>query len=534
MGCGRCHDHKYDPLTQKEFYQFSSYFNNVPESGTGAERPVNHPPLVSVPTEEQTRRATMLEAEIGKENGWLAAREIANIAASSQWKGDEPDTLPKPVTTAKPNATAKGKQAATMGRSPIPVNLITTPLEKRTEAQKREIARLWSERFDPEYPGHIQNREKLTKEREALNAQIVSVMVMAEMPQPRDCFILIRGQYDKRGDKVTAAIPAAFGSLPKNAPNNRLGLALWIASPDNPLTARVAVNRLWEKFFGIGIVPTTEDFGTRAEYPTHPELLDWLATEFVRLKWDMKALQKEIVLSAAYQQSSKVSPALVQRDPDNRLVARGPRFRLPAEVIRDQALAISGLLVEKIGGPSVRPYQPDGVWDEINVYGNLRNYKHDKGENLYRRSLYTIWKRTAAPPMATIFDVPGREMCRVRRSRTNTPLQALALMNDVTFVEAARVLAQRMLTEGGTTPSQRLAYAFQRGLSRNPSAEEERILLSGLRRFQARYAADSRAALALVSQGDSQRDPKLDTGELAAYTMTASILLNMDEMVTKE
>jgi len=222
---------------------------------------------------------------------------------------------------------------------------------------------------------------------------------------------------------------------------NRLGLARWIVDPANPLTSRVWVNRAWEKFFGTGLSKTTENLGTQSEFPSHPELLDWLATEFVRLGWDMKAIQRLIVTSATYRQSSKATPALIERDPENRLLARGARFRLSGEVVRDQALAISGLLVEKVGGPAVRPYMPEGVWDETTKYGNLRNYKADQGDGLYRRTLYTIWKRTAAPPTLLLFDAPNRETCTIKRSRTNTPLQALALLNEVTYVEAARKLA---------------------------------------------------------------------------------------------
>ncbi len=325
---------------------------------------------------------------------------------------------------------------------------------------------------DPEYRRLSDDRAKARADRDALDQSISTTMVMDEMPTPRECHVLIRGQYDHPGELVTAHLPAALGKLPPGAPNNRLGLALWIASADNPLTARVAVNRFWEKFFGTGIVETSEDFGVRAEFPSHPELLDWLATEFMRQKWDMKAIQKEMVMSATYRQSSKATPEQWRRDPANRLLAHGPRFRLPAEMIRDQALAVSDLLVEKVGGPSVRPPQPDGIWDELSVYGNLRNYKADNGDNRYRRSLYTIWKRTAAPPLMSLFDVPGRDTCRVRRARTDTPLQALALLNDETFVEASRVLAQKMLTEGGATPSARIIYAFRRAVGRRPTAAE--------------------------------------------------------------
>jgi hypothetical protein len=346
--------------------------------------------------------------------------------------------------------------------------------------------------------------------------------------------VLIRGQYDKPGEKVTAGLPKLFGPMPPGAPMNRLGLAMWMVKADNPFTSRVAVNRFWEKFFGVGIVKTSENFGSQADFPSHPELLDWLATEFVRLGWDMKAIQKEMVMSAAYQQSARVTPELVERDPENRLLARGPRFRLQAEAIRDQAMAIAGLLVEKLGGPSVRPYQPEGIWDEINVYGNLRNYKHDLGEGLYRRSLYTIWKRTSAPPGMTIFDMPSREVCTVKRSRTNTPLQALALLNDVTYVEAARVLAERMIEEGGPTPEARIAWAFKRATARTPDGDEVAVLARGLALRIEKYKASLESAKRLISEGETKPNPRIDPAELAAYTMTANVILNLDEVVTRE
>jgi hypothetical protein len=357
---------------------------------------------------------------------------------------------------------------------------------------------------------------------------------MEEMPKPRDCYVLIRGQYDKHGDKVTAGVPAFLPPLPKGAPNNRLGLAEWIVSPSNPLTSRVAVNRFWERFFGAGIVATTEDFGTRADYPSNPELLDWLATEFIRIGWNVKGMVKEIVTSATYRQSSNVTPELLKRDPTNKMLARGPRFRLPAEVIRDQALDVAGLLVEKIGGRSVRPYQPAGIWDETAAFGNLINYKHDKGEGLYRKSLYTIWKRTASPPELTLFDVPSRETCRVSRARTNTPLQALIMLDDVTFVEAARVFGERIIKEGGKSSGQRLDFAFQTLLGREPTSKEMQILKDGLDHSLAHYKTNAKAAEELISQGDSKRDPRIDPAELAAYTITASALLNLDETITKE
>jgi hypothetical protein len=356
-------------------------------------------------------------------------------------------------------------------------------------------------------------------------------MVMQERPQPRDTFVLVRGAYDKPGEKVKQGLPAILPPLPAGVQNNRLGLARWLASPSNPLTARVMANRLWQMYFGVGIVKTVEDFGSQGEWPTHPELLDWLATEFMRTGWDVKALIKTIVTSATYRQSSSVGRDLLQRDPENRLLARGPRFRLPAEMVRDQALAISGLLVEKIGGPSVKPYQPAGLWKELS---GGEDYKQDKGESLYRRSLYTFWKRASPPPSMMTFDSAGREACVVRDNRTNTPLQALTLMNDVTYLEAARVLAQRMMTEGGANPADRIDFAFRLATARPPSKQKSDVLLGSYRHYLDTFQTKPDAARKLVTVGESPLDPKLNVSELAAYTTVASLILNLDEMVTKE
>ncbi|HSJ02341.1 MAG TPA: DUF1553 domain-containing protein, partial [Verrucomicrobium sp.] len=293
----------------------------------------------------------------------------------------------------------------------------------------------------------------------AFEKTLPNVMIMQEMPQPRDAFVLERGEYDKPRAKVSMGTPAALPPLPAGAPLNRLGLAQWVVDPANPLTARVWVNRAWEKFFGYGLCKTTEDLGSQAEWPSNPELLDWLATEFIRMKWDMKAMQKMLVMSSTYRQSSRQTKELIERDPDNRLLARGPRFRLGGELIRDQALMVAGLMVPRVGGPSVKPYMPEGVWDETSKYGDLRGYMADTGDGLYRRSLYTIWKRTAAPPSMLLFDAPTREICTVKRSRTNTPLQALALLNEVTYVEASRGLAVRMM-KLGVTPEECIAQGY--------------------------------------------------------------------------
>ena len=297
------------------------------------------------------------------------------------------------------------------------------------------------------------------------------------------------------------------------------------------MTARVTVNRYWQTYFGTGIVKTAGDFGSQGEWPSHPELLDWLATEFMDSGWDVKAMQRLIVTSAAYRQASKVTPALLAIDPDNRLLARGPRFRLPAEAVRDQALAASGLLVERLGGPSVKPYQPPGLWKELT---GTEEYVPDHGEKLYRRSLYTFWKRTVAPPALVTFDAAARETCVVRQTRTNTPLQALNLMNDVTFVETARVLAERIMKEGGPTPEERITLAFRLATARKPRPMELRVLLDGYREHLAEYRKDEKAARKLTSIGEAPRDEKLDVADLAAYTAVAGVILNLDEVVTKE
>jgi hypothetical protein len=356
-----------------------------------------------------------------------------------------------------------------------------------------------------------------------------TVMVMEET-QPRETHFLKRGQYDKPGERVFPGVPASLSPLPDDAPPNRLGLARWLVSGDNPLTARVTVNRFWRDLFGLGIVKTSEDFGVQGDRPSHADLLDWLSVEFVESGWDVRHILKTIVMSATYQQSSQVSSELVARDPENRLLARGPRFRLPAEAVRDQALFVSGLLTENFGGPSVKPYQPEGLWKEI---ATDTLYDRSTGSDLYRRSLYTYWKRTVAPPMMASFDASGREMCEVRQTRTNTPLQALNLLNDVTFVEAARVLAQRCL-ETKTLDRDRLNAAFEFALTRPATDREAGILLSSLQRYRQQFKKDSEAAAELLATGESPIAEDVDRAELAAWTTVCSTILNLDECVTKE
>jgi hypothetical protein len=342
----------------------------------------------------------------------------------------------------------------------------------------------------------------LREQKALLDDAIPNTMVMFEMDKPRDTFVLGRGDYRNHGEKVTPNVPAVLPPLAASAKPDRLALANWLIDPSHPLTARVAVNRYWQNYFGIGLVKSSENFGTQGDQPSHPELLDWLATEFLRTNWDVKAMQRLIVTSATYRQSSKTTPAIVERDPENRLLSHMSRFRLPAELVRDNALAVSGLLNQKVGGLSTYPYQPPGIWEEISrgEIFSAQVYKESQGEDLYRRGMYWFWKRTAPPTSLSTFDAPDREKCVARRSVTNTPLQALVLMNDPAYVEAARVLAQNVLAA----------------------------------KQMARYARDAKGAAELVAIGASPVDKKLPVSELAAWTNVATVLLNMDEAITKE
>ncbi len=374
------------------------------------------------------------------------------------------------------------------------------------------------------------------QERLAVVTQPFTTMVMNVAETPRETFIFNRGDYAQPTVKVSMRTP---GFLPKdNAPqDSRLALARWITRADHPLTARVYVNRVWQMLFGEGIVRTPADFGAQGEWPTHPELLDWLAVDFVESGWDIKALIKRIVLSQTYRQDSATSLELMEKDPSNRLLARGPRHRLPAELIRDAALKTSGLLVPRLGGPSVNPYTPGDLWREISHYGSTpatsQTFVQDHGEKLYRRSLYTYWKRTAPPPNMAAFDAPNRETCVVSRPITNTPLQALVLLNDTQFVEAARVFAQRVLAQEAADDPERLRWAVQEALSRPPTADEQRVLLAALARERQRYQADEQAARSLLHVGESPASRTLPIAELAAWTQIATTLFNLSEMVTK-
>jgi mono/diheme cytochrome c family protein len=372
-------------------------------------------------------------------------------------------------------------------------------------------------------------------QRDEIDKTLPSTFIFRDMEKPRDSFVMMRGVYDKPGDKVVPATPAFLPPLQKQAERaTRLDLAKWLVSPEHPLTARVTVNRFWQQFFGWGLVKSSGDFGSQGLPPTHPELLDWLAVSFRESGWDVKALVRKMVTSATFRQASKASPELVQRDPENLLLARGTRIRLDAEQVRDNALFVSGLLNTEMGGKGVRPYQPANIWEPVGYSdSNTRYYKADKGSGLYRRTIYTFFKRTAPPPYMANFDAPNREQSCTMRERSNTPMQALQLMNDTQHVEAARALAQRMLTEGGTEPTARITFAFRTVLSRKPEPSEMAILQRQLAGHLVRYQQDAESAKKLIGVGDSKADAKLDTAQLAAHTLVASTVMNLDETVSR-
>ena len=469
IGCTRCHDHKFDPISQEEFYRFYAFFNNVDEKGVYTETRGNVPPLISLPTPAERANFQELDASIARAES-AARQSIIPRRPGVAFALDEAKLLVLRAT--------KG------------------------EAEKK----------------------------------VTTLMVMGDAATKRETFLLKRGQYDlpDKSKKLEVGVPASLPPLPKDAPKNRLGLARWLADAENPLTARVTANRLWQHHFGTGLVKTADNFGIQGEPPSHPDLLDWLADTFVGSGWDLKGLHRLIVTSATFRQSSKAASGLVKRDPENRLLARGPRFRLPAEVVRDNALAVAGLLTRKLGGPSIKPYQPAGLWDELAGGAGEGPYLQDKGPDLYRRSLYVYRKRTVPHPSMANFDASSREVCQVKRPRTNTPLQALELLNDDTYVEAARLLAQLMLTEGGSSPDERLSYGFRRATARLPAPAELVVLKRGLDRYLALYNSDRTEAAQFVRHGDSPVPASFDHAALAAYTAAAEVILNLDETITQE
>lgn len=706
VACTQCHDHKYDPMTTRDFYQLYAFFNSIPENGLDGSKG-NAVPLLKAPTEwEETELATLatriadLEKRLGgplpevdaEQQRWEttaldSSRSLWRIAEPKEYRsvggatlklesdrsvvasGKNPDretyevswpstspvasirleALPDPSFPAsgpgrstngnivmtkvrvhvrqsasapwmetkiaaadadfsqqgyaiagaidddaksgwgvfpeagKPHlaafrlaepiapssttelkvtlefqsefaghqigrfrlATSDQRAAPLMDSLPPEVTIaLGVARDQRTEAQAKQLRDYYRQHVSPRVRELSDQLAEDRRRRDALDKRIPTVMVMQEMEKPRETFVLMRGQYDKPGDPVGANVPAFLPPLAEGAPRNRLGLAQWLTQPDHPLVSRVAVNRYWQLFFGTGIVKTVEDFGSQGEAPSHPVLLDWLATDFVNAdrpelpQWDLKRLIARIVTSATYRQSSAATSERVARDPENRLLARGPRFRLQAEFIRDMALASSGLLDRRLGGASVFPYQPQGLWEELMSRADGKNwtaqeYEQSHGGDLYRRTMYTFWKRTCPPANLATFDAPDRETCTVRRARTNTPLQALVLMNDPTYAEAARKFAERIMREGGATTAERTTFAFRTVLARTPTTAELTILERLHQRQLAKFKSDPASAARLLEVGESSRDMNLDTTELATWTIIASAILNLDEAIAK-
>ncbi|MDA0835570.1 MAG: DUF1553 domain-containing protein [Planctomycetota bacterium] len=404
--------------------------------------------------------------------------------------------------------------------------------EQRTEDQQKTITQFYLTNHDEAYRAVESKLGEMRTQADdvAKQASSITVMIMQEMETPRETFVLTRGAYDQHAQKVEPGTPAFLPALPDNAPPNRLGFARWLVSPEHPLTSRVTVNRFWQIAFGTGIVGGVGDFGTQGEWPSHPDLLDWLAVEFIESGWDVKALMRLLVTSATYRQSSVLRPELADIDPQNRLLARSPRHRRSAEMVRDHALMVSGLLVEHVGGPSVKPYQPAGLWLET----SNRGYEQDSGTSLFRRSMYTYWKRSVPPPNMAALDAPNRETCVNLRQRTNTPLMALVLMNDPTFVEASRALAERILTEFGGENDERLQFAFELATARPAMPNEAMVLRKILDRKIDYYRANAKAADQLLGVGSSPRNASLDAAEHAAWTAVSTVILNLDETISKE
>ncbi|MDX1636924.1 MAG: DUF1553 domain-containing protein [Balneolaceae bacterium] len=387
---------------------------------------------------------------------------------------------------------------------------------------------------DSDYNNTRNELQNLRVQKSQLTDTLREVMVMGERIKPRDTYVLKRGIYNNRGEKVEANVPSSVMNFPDDLPRNRLGLAQWLLSPENPLTSRVTVNRYWQMYFGNGIVDTPGDFGNQGSLPSHPKLLDWLAVTFRESGWDIKAMQKKIVMSETYRQSAVMTKEKLEQDPSNKYLARGPRFRMTAEMIRDNVLASSGLLVKEVGGPSVKPYQPEGLWKEKTSGRHLTEYIQDHGDSLYRRSLYTFWKRTSPPPFMTTFDTPGRSHTAVKRGQTSTPLQALFTLNDPQFVEASRMLAERMMKEGGDSLQSRIAFGFKAATSRFPESKEVELLSELYRQELEAFQLQPNRADSLLSVGEYRLDDSIDKPELAAGTIVASTILNLDETITKE
>jgi hypothetical protein len=527
LGCAECHSHKYDPISHREFYQLYAFFTGIKEPMISGNHNLPLPPLLEMPRPEQVKQLAHVKKD-------LAGFQVAINAQLKNVRYTDWSMLHEK----EPLLSQKAWEKYAVNNSGLPADVkaaLRIPADSRTDDQKKLLRDHYvrfvfldaREVFDP------LNRkiEELMNRRKTIEQSIPYTLISEEMAKPRDAYVLIRGDFQKRGEKVERDVPGIFPPLPKGAPRNRLGLAKWLVSPGHPLTARVAVNRLWAQMFGVGLERTVGDFGTQGELPSHPELLDWLATEYITSGWDTKAILRKMALSATYRQSSDLPIKVPDVDPSNRLLYRAARFRHSAEQVRDNALAIAGLLSNRIGGPSVMPYQPADFYK-----GKYENWQWmvSQGDDAYRRGMYTFWRRTSLHPMFALFDAPSREDCTVQRSRTNTPLQALVTLNDPTFVEAAGAFARRVLTEGPADLEGRISFAFRAALARKPDEQEMRIMKTRYQLLLKRYQKDTSAAAEMVKAGKHPCPEKLDVVEHATWTALANLVLNLDETLTRE
>jgi len=524
MACAQCHDHKYDPITMRDYYSLMDAFNHVPESGI-PQRFSNRIRIgatyLELPTEENKKRIAEFEAQIA------TAEPAAKAAADAAFAGWRTGLF------------ADGKPAEGNGLPEALAAVLRKPEAERTDDEKNSIEPGLRNHFDAKVRPTLVDKLPAVAKFQSLqnelgayrNDQIPRPMIMSDA-QARDTAILDRGEYLQPTEKVSFNTPAFLPTLPENAPKNRLGFAQWLVAPNHPLTARVQVNRLWQHYFGAGIVKTSEDFGVQSEYPLHGPLLDWLAVEFREKGWSMKTMHRLIVTSATYRQSSRVTPELKSRDLENRLYARASRFRMPSLLLRDWALAASGLLKDKIGGAPVYPYQPDDVWESLAITKERDfTYPASTGDDLYRRSLYTFWRRTVGP--ANMFDASNRQACRVRLTVTSTPLHALTTLNDPTWVEAASVLAENSLKSTGDIDG-RLKFAFRRVVGRPVTEKDRQLLRRAYEKQLAAYQTDAESASAVLKVGSAPRDESLNAAEHAALSMVCLGIMNLDEALTRE
>ncbi|MCH2374182.1 MAG: DUF1549 and DUF1553 domain-containing protein, partial [Planctomycetes bacterium] len=527
--CAQCHDHKYDPISQRDYYQLYAFFNSV-QGALGVSKARRQPPVLELPTPKQTARLESLKTEIAAVNAALKTHESESDARFDRW------TLRHDLSA---------DDVDRLVALPAIRHILKLDVKERSNGQNALLQFYFRRHYDPVHRRLTDHRESLRTVKKRIQGAVVTTMIMAKMSTRKPAHILRRGHFTDKGDRVEPNVPAILPPLATGSERDRLALARWLVDGKNPLVARVAVNRLWKQIFGTGIVKTANDFGTRGEPPSHPPLLDWLATELVRCSWDLKTIQRLILTSATYRQApagaelGESEQRAVRIDPNNRLLWHSPRYRLVAETIRDNALAIAGLLSRKFGGPSVMPFQPPGYFADKSTDWD---WNLSTGNDRYRRGVYTFWRRTTPYPMLTLFDAPSREVCTALRPRTNTPLQALVTMNDPVYVEASRVFAQRVLTAFDAeidktlheTLDRALTYAFRTAVSHSPNGEQLAILRRVYQRQLEHYRQHRSEAEKLTAHGDAPQLDGIAPPMLAAWMCVANVLLNMDETITRE